>query len=971
MRSLSQTIPLLLSMTAACAGSAPDGDLAGGSTTTTGEGLGPPAEPPIGTSVFLEVVTPLGEPVSRAAVTLYVVDPGDPDSNTPPSTEVAQRVTDAAGHLLVEALVAGRFVAKVEAEGRMPASVALDLAEGAHAGARVVLHPLAAAIVFQAEQGASLAHEDVRVEIPAGALVDADGAAVTGLVEATLTPFDPSNGMVGLPWSLAGVRSAANGGELGGLKSVYMADIGVWQGGRRLALAAGQTARVEFVLPEVYDGRPTDEVFAIGDEIPGWAYDYAEGVWREERPGTVGPASNAPGRLAWTVEVDNFDPRNCDEHFPPRCILVSVFDEQGDPIANQAVGAEGPNTHAVGQTGPNGEPACLMAETTYTVNIYAGVLPNTLADVDLEVVGPPDKQCGGGNCLKVGLELDGKGPVCTPGEHVACPYSGDDDQVGVGICAAGTDFCGMDGQWLGCEGEQLPAEEKCNTDMIDEDCDSVADEPTGMCMCVAPDAAPCFPFDDVVIQGACQAGTQECANGEWGACVGAVGPHKENCATLDIDENCDGNPGCGDAQWTSSGLGDAAAQRVVDVAVDAMGSVYVAGYYSGSIEFDGNTTMVGEAAPRAFVAKYANDAFQWARDLGVGWTHELDLATRGVDVYLAGTHIGPAVIDGCGAIDGASADVVVVQLDNTNVCVTHRQIAADDAQSATGIVVAGDALYVTGLYRGAPSFGGAALADPVGDSQQVFVARLKSAGLAHVWSASLPAGLASDDVRGSAVALSGGGLFVAGSFSGAQVYGNDPLVAEGSSDLFLTRMDGATGAMQWIERFGNAGDEPGQVSLAGAAGGDVVLTGMIRGEVSFGVDAPAVGIFEQDTVFVARLDAAGAHRWSSSHVLRLPAGADGGQAVAVDSADRVVLVGTMPNAGGELFLRKVSGKGELQWERTLGGAGEQVGAAIAVGAMDRLFVVGSFEQDFSVDNTAVKLVEGGDAGDGYILRLNP
>jgi hypothetical protein len=141
-----------------------------------GAGGGVVIDEPSGTSLLLNVIDSTGAPIPAASVTAQ--------GSVMPS--------DGAGRLLLENLAPGRFVARVEAYGFAPASVAVDLPAGAHAGAEAILLPLGPPIAFDADVGAVLAQGDARVSIPPGALVDANGDPVAGMVEATVVPLDPT-----------------------------------------------------------------------------------------------------------------------------------------------------------------------------------------------------------------------------------------------------------------------------------------------------------------------------------------------------------------------------------------------------------------------------------------------------------------------------------------------------------------------------------------------------------------------------------------------------------------------------------------------------------------------------------------------------------------------------------------------------------------------------------------------------------
>lgn len=117
-----------------------------------------------------------------------------------------------------------------------------------------------------------------------------------------------------------------------------------------------------------------------------------------------------------------------------------------------------------------------------------------------------------------------EGCSCVDGETIACGSN-------EGRCEQGTQSCVMGAYSLDCVGEVGPIAEVCDGS-IDDDCDGVPDDG---CDCTNGDTRDC----GMTAVGACELGTETCADGAWGPCTGEVAPRStEVCGGGDAD--CDG-----------------------------------------------------------------------------------------------------------------------------------------------------------------------------------------------------------------------------------------------------------------------------------------------------------------------------------------------------------------------------------------------------------------------------------------------
>ncbi len=144
-----------------------------------------------------------------------------------------------------------------------------------------------------------------------------------------------------------------------------------------------------------------------------------------------------------------------------------------------------------------------------------------------EVTPVVDTLCDGldSDCDNIGDIAEGC--ACLENDTQSC-YTGPPATQGKGNCQDGTQTCTAAGQWGSCVGEVLPVGETC--DNADEDCDEVIDN--GL-------SVPCYTGPQGTENvGECQGGTQTCAAGQWGSCVGEVVPVVDN-ACDGLDSDCD------------------------------------------------------------------------------------------------------------------------------------------------------------------------------------------------------------------------------------------------------------------------------------------------------------------------------------------------------------------------------------------------------------------------------------------------
>jgi hypothetical protein len=146
-----------------------------------------------------------------------------------------------------------------------------------------------------------------KLMLAANSFVDAQGNAVTGDIDITITPIDIR--AVDSAF-LGGGQALTDSGEAVALISTGMADYQFSQNGAAVSLAPGASATIEMDLAVTTgdDGR----VFVEGDTIEMWWFDSATGFWVEEGVGTVQLSTTSETGLKLVATVNHFTTWNWD-----------------------------------------------------------------------------------------------------------------------------------------------------------------------------------------------------------------------------------------------------------------------------------------------------------------------------------------------------------------------------------------------------------------------------------------------------------------------------------------------------------------------------------------------------------------------------------------------------------------------------------------------------------------------------------
>ena len=312
--------------------------------------------------------------------------------------------------------------------------------------------------------------------------------------------------------------------------------------------------------------------------------------------------------------------------------------------------------------------------------------------------------------------------------------------------------------------------------------------------------------------------------------------------------------------------GDSADQTPNAVAVDAQGDAVVTGAFTGSLAFGPGAPLVGLGTTDLFVARLdpAGNPL-WSKSYGAaanvtqGRAIAVDSAGN---TLVTGYFTGTLDLGGPLLVSQGDNDIVLAKLDPAGKPLWSRSYGGPGSDRALGVAVGpGDAVFVTGDFHGALTFGALApISTPSVSDGSGFLVKLDKDGT-PLWvrSQSEPVGMAAGtDQQGFGVAVDAeGNAIITGTARGTTVFdaanpAGSTRVAAGATDAFVAKY-GPAGALIWARIFGDASPQGG-ISTATDPLGAVWATGSFQGSIDFSGVPPVVltcaGAFD---IFLTRL----------------------------------------------------------------------------------------------------------------------
>jgi len=308
----------------------------------------------------------------------------------------------------------------------------------------------------------------------------------------------------------------------------------------------------------------------------------------------------------------------------------------------------------------------------------------------------------------------------------------------------------------------------------------------------------------------------------------------------------------GDVVWTRV-FGDGVDQLATSVAVDAAGTIYVAGSAEGVVDFGGGPQPSAGAADVFVVALTSDGDTLWSQMFGgpqrdVG--EDVAVSPSG-GIFLGGSLAWSVQVGDDFLIHSGGDDAFLAKLSAGGKPEWAKLFGGSGQQGIRA--VASDSLgnvVVTGETSESISFGGPSL--PFDDQADAFVAKLDPNGL-HLWSTAFTGpgfqegyGVATDEQDA---------VVTTGLYEGAVSFGGEPVESEGARDIYLVKLD-AAGQHLWSRSFGDSSIQSVR-HVATSSDDSILLTGPASAGVDFGC-GQAGGEPGSPKAAVSKFDSAGA-----------------------------------------------------------------------------------------------------------------
>ncbi len=393
---------------------------------------------------------------------------------------------------------------------------------------------------------------------------------------------------------------------------------------------------------------------------------------------------------------------------------------------------------------------------------------------------------------------------------------------------------------------------------------------------------------------------------------------------------------------------------VTSICNDFSGNVYITGRFKWNTTI-GNSNLITDGDYDIFVAKLdAEGNFLWAqRAGGIAYDTSYDICCdQDGNVYIAGKFEETANFGSYTLSSNGSANLFIAKLESNG----NWQWAISAGNSGTTKCYAINScvdgnIVATGYFTEEPFFGSTELVCESGSN--LFVAKLDPSGN-WIWASQSDGTSPTHGHCGKSICSnSSGDIFLTGYVSGNGNFGSTYLASNPGIDMFIAKLD-ING--NWIWAI-NAGDfyPTNGVNIIANNEGESYTIGNFRGSVNFGNTLLSTSSYNDDDIFISKIDNSGNWMWSRS------AGGiynDYGAGICINENNNINIGGTFRNdasfgpftftaSGQDLFLAELDAEGNWIYAIQAGGTNYELMANLTIDHSNNLFVAGTFIQNIT------------------------
>lgn len=316
----------------------------------------------------------------------------------------------------------------------------------------------------------------------------------------------------------------------------------------------------------------------------------------------------------------------------------------------------------------------------------------------------------------------------------------------------------------------------------------------------------------------------------------------------------------GNLVWAKS-FGSVSLDFAFDIDCEPDGSFCITGGFRQTMVLSQNTTITSTGGFDLFTAKFnTNGDCLWAKTAtgnGSEYGNEI-VSTVSGHVTVIGNTQGTMIIENDTLVHLDSTDLFVVKYDTDGKKIWSKGLRG--MGNSGGRAISSDNLentYIAGSFEGNIYVDTLVFSSTSTSGNDVFVSRLSSEGTL-IWARHF--GGKGDDYSRGIDTDSYGNVYVSGVFSDTIHFDGFTLIASGSSDIFLLKMD-SLGNIVWAKKIGNSGTEEG-CEIEVNKSGEIFISGGFSQTISLGSNNfNSIGYRD---VFTAKLDSSGNIIWAKT-----------------------------------------------------------------------------------------------------------